>query len=74
MSRNLLEVAYRLAMADAMQLHDERVARAIERSRLARAELEAAESHQRAVIEARNAFKASIRDARPTAQGTGAAG
>lgn len=48
---------YRLAVADAMQLHDERVRKAIERTRMLRAELEAAEQEQRAVMAAHDAFR-----------------
>lgn len=46
----------RVALADAMQLHDERVQDAIATCRRLRAELEVAEARQRQVIEARKAF------------------
>ena len=46
----------RLALADAMQLHDERVRNAIDRARQLRSDLEDAEAHQRAVMQARRAF------------------
>ena len=57
--------AYRLALADAMQLHDERVANAIANTRRLRAELEEAEAHQQAVMQAKAAFVAAIKGAAP---------
>lgn len=52
--------AYRLALADAMQLHDERVRQAIDNVRRLRDELDAAEKHQRFVMQARSTFKGAI--------------
>lgn len=48
---------YRLAVADAMQLHDERVRKAIETTRSLRAALDDAELEQEVVIAARAAFR-----------------
>lgn len=50
----------RLALADAMQLHDERVRLAIEECRRLRAELDRAEARQREVMQARDAFKRHV--------------
>lgn len=52
----------RLALAEAIQLHDERVRMAAERSRYARSDLDAAEANQRAVIQAQKLFLDSIRN------------
>lgn len=48
---------YRLAVADAMQLHDERVRKAVEQTRSLRAALEDAELDQEMAIAARAAFR-----------------
>lgn len=50
----------RLALADPMQLHNERVAIAIETSRRLRAELEDAERRQAQVMQSRAAFVKAI--------------
>ena len=53
--------AAQLALAEAMWLHEERVRRAIDRTRDLRARLELAEEHQRQVMQARDEFKKAVR-------------
>lgn len=55
----------KLALADAIQLHDERVAKAIEDTQRLRAELDVAESRQRSVFEARRVFIKAISEHKP---------
>lgn len=52
----------KLALAEAMRLHEERVRRAIDRTRDLRARLELAEAHQRVVMQARDEFKKAVSD------------
>lgn len=57
----LTKEAGQLALAEAMNLHNERVRMAIEDTRRLRSELEEAEAHQQRMMKAKEAFVQAVR-------------
>lgn len=53
--------AYRLALADAVQLHNERVHHAVSEVRAAMADVEKAEAHLRLMVHARSDFLRAVK-------------